>query len=59
MKAELRDTHLYFPIKVLEGIKRLAEKNRRSLTAEVIIAVEKHLSEARTNGRTKSKGEGK
>lgn len=48
MKGEIKDTHLYFPVKVLADIKKVAQKNRRSLTAEVIIAVEKHISE--TNG---------
>lgn len=52
MKQQVRDTHIYFPVKVLEQVKKLAEKNRRTMTAEVVIAVERHLEAAR-NGEKK------
>lgn len=47
MKAETVDTHIYFPIKVWRALKKLAVKNRRSLTAEVVIAVEGRLEKER------------
>lgn len=50
MKRDVKDTHIYFPVKVLNGLKKLAEQNRRSVSAEIVIAVEKHIDESRTNG---------
>jgi hypothetical protein len=50
MKREVEDTHIYFPVKVLNGIRKLADRNRRSVSAEIVIAAEKHLAESRTNG---------
>ncbi len=44
MKKETQDIHVYFPKEMHEALKRLAETNRRSLSAEVIIAVEKHIN---------------
>lgn len=43
MKREYKDTHIYFPPKLLDDLKKLAAKNRRSVTAEVIIAVEDRI----------------
>lgn len=43
-KTETRDTHVYFPLKVWLALKRLAKTNRRSLTAEIVIAVEERLA---------------
>jgi len=44
MKGQTRDTHIYFPEIVFKGIKQLAAINRRSVSAEIVIAVEGHLS---------------
>lgn len=47
MKRETKDTqeaHIYFPKEVYEALRELAQRNRRSVTAEVIIAVEKRLA---------------
>lgn len=43
MGKELQDTHIYFPLKVWRALKRLAKENRRSLSAEVVIAVEEKI----------------
>lgn len=43
MKRAFKDVHVYFPPKVLTELKKLAKRNRRSVTAEVVIAVEKHI----------------
>lgn len=50
MVKEVQDTHIYFPIKVWRAIKRLAERNRRSLSAEIVIAVEERV-EREKNGK--------
>ncbi len=47
MKKDTQDTHIYFPREVYEALKKQADINRRSLTAEVVIAVEKHIAEAK------------
>lgn len=47
MKAETIDTHIYFPIKVWRALKKLAAQNRRSLSAEIVIAVEERLEKER------------
>lgn len=44
MKRQVKDTHIYFPGAVFEAIKRLAGINRRSISAEIVIAVEGHLT---------------
>jgi len=41
------DTHIYFPAKVWRAIKKLAEQNRRSLSAEIVIAVERHVEDGK------------
>jgi hypothetical protein len=44
MKRPTKDTHIYFPPEVFAGIKTLAGTNRRSISAEIVIAVEEHLA---------------
>lgn len=51
MKRAFKDTHIYFPPKLSEAIKKLAKANRRSVSAEVIMAVEAHLKIARVNSK--------
>lgn len=46
MRKDIKDTHIYFPVKVLERLRKLAAANRRSLSAEIVIAVEKHVGDA-------------
>lgn len=43
MKRAFKDAHIYFPPKVMTELKKLAKRNRRSVSAEVVIAVEKHI----------------
>ena len=44
MKRDVKDTHIYFPVKVLTQLKKLADRNRRSVSAEIVIAVEEKLA---------------
>lgn len=44
MKRQTVDTHIYFPPEVFSGIKQLAGLNRRSISAEIVMAVESHLT---------------
>lgn len=44
MKPRVKDTHIYFPAKVLAELKKLATVNRRSVSAEIVIAVEEKLA---------------
>lgn len=44
----MEDAHIYFPKKVLDELRKWAERNRRSVTAETIIAVEAHLANLKT-----------
>jgi len=44
VKGKVKDTHIYFPVKVLTELKKLAEQNRRSVSAEIVMAVEEKLA---------------
>lgn len=44
MKGQIKDTHIYFPVKVLTELKKMAERNRRSVSAEIVMAVEEKLA---------------
>jgi hypothetical protein len=44
-KRDAVDTHIYFPPEVFKAIKKLAGKERRSISAEIVIAVENHLKQ--------------
>jgi hypothetical protein len=63
VKRQIEDAHIYFPVKVLNAIRKLAAQNRRSVTAEVVIAVEDYIKERyanEPNGRPATgKGKGK
>lgn len=50
MKRETKDTHVYFPVKVLTDLKKMAKENRRSVSAEIVIAVEGKVREWKTKG---------
>ena len=43
MKRDVKDTHIYFPVKVLKELHKLAELNRRTVSAEMVIAAERHI----------------
>lgn len=49
MKREFKDTHIYFPPAVFKGIKKLAAENRRSVSAEIVIAVESHIANSKAD----------
>jgi hypothetical protein len=49
MKGQVKDTHIYFPVKILSQLKKLADRNRRSVSAEIVIAVEEKLSKEKKN----------
>jgi len=52
-KKGIEDTHVYFPVKVLNGIRKVAARERRSVSAQIVIAVEEYVrkfDESRTNG---------
>jgi hypothetical protein len=42
-RIALVDTHIYFPVRVWAALKRLAKRNRRSLSAQIVIAVEQMI----------------
>lgn len=43
MKGKVKDTHIYFPVRVLTELKKMADRNRRSVSAEIVMAVEEKL----------------
>lgn len=43
-KRDTIDTHIYFPPAIFREVKRLAGITRRSISAEIVIAVETHLA---------------
>ena len=47
MKGKIKDTHIYFPVKVLAELKKMADRNRRSVSAEIVMAVEEKLAKER------------
>lgn len=56
MKRDVEDTHIYFPKKVLTELRKWAAINRRSVTAETVIAVEEYVQrmrETKNDSRTK------
>lgn len=59
MKRDVKDTHIYFPRKVLAEMKKIAAANRRSVSAEMVIAAENHVLDHRgtrsPNGAKESK----
>lgn len=43
--TEFRRLHLRIPVSLGDQLNSIAWKNRRSMTAEIILALEKHISE--------------
>ncbi len=46
MKTKTTDTHIYFPTDLHKKLKALAKKNRRTISAEAVIAIEDHVRES-------------
>lgn len=47
MKRDTEDAHIYFPKKVLTELRKWAAINRRSVTAETVVAVEEYVQRMR------------
>lgn len=43
MNRKPQDTHIYFPPEVYDLLKTMAKLNRRTVSAEVVIAVEERI----------------
>lgn len=56
MKREVEDTHIYFPVKVLNGMRKLAASNRRSVSAEMVVAAERYIAENKSAANGTRKG---
>lgn len=56
MKRDTEDAHIYFPKKVLAELRKWAAINRRSVTAETVIAVEAHVQRMREAKNGKKSG---
>ena len=56
MKRDVKDTHIYFPVKVLADVKKMAAVNRRSVSAEIVLAVENKVREWKTQGQGPTNG---
>lgn len=56
MRRDVEDAHIYFPKKVITELRKWARYNRRSVTAETVIAVERYIEQLRAeNGKMKGK----
>lgn len=51
MKPQTKDVHIYFPVPVLAALKKLAKENRRSVSAEIVLAVENKVREWQSQGQ--------
>lgn len=52
MKPRTKDAHVYFPEKVMNDLKKMAAANRRSVSAEIVIAVENKVREWKSKGES-------
>jgi hypothetical protein len=50
MKEQVKDTHIYLPVKLLAKLKKMAVANRRSITGEIMLAVENKVREWESKG---------
>ena len=50
MKRQVQDTHIYFPVQVLKDVKKMAQANRRTVSAEIVLALENKVREWKTMG---------
>ena len=44
-KKQTKPFPIYPEVKLLEQLKKLAEKNHRSINGEIMLAIEKHLTQ--------------
>jgi hypothetical protein len=56
MKPQTKDVHVYFPVQVLSDLKKLAKENRRSASAEIVMAVENKVREWKSRGDSATNG---
>lgn len=54
-RQDTEDTHIYFPKKVLNELRKWAKVNRRSVTAETVVAVERYIEQMRAENGSKTK----
>lgn len=54
-RQDTEDTHIYFPKKVLNELRKWAKVNRRSVTAETVVAVERYVEQMRAENGSKTK----
>jgi hypothetical protein len=50
MRRETKEAHVYFPAKVMTDIKKMAQANRRSISAEIVLAMENKVREWKSKG---------
>jgi hypothetical protein len=50
MRRETKEAHVYFPAKVMTDIKKMAQANRRSVSAEIVLAMENKVCEWKSRG---------
>jgi hypothetical protein len=50
MRQETKEAHVYFPAKVMTDIKKMAQANRRSVSAEIVLAMENKVREWKSRG---------
>lgn len=56
---DTKDTHIYFPAKVHAEVKKMAQANRRTVSAEIVLAVEEKVREwLQGNERPATRGKG-
>lgn len=55
MRRDTEDAHIYFPKKVIAELRQWAKYNRRTLTGETVVAVERYIQQMRVeNGKAKA-----
>lgn len=58
-KDTTTDTHIYFPSKVLLDVKKMAAANRRTVSAEIVLAMENKVREWKSEGNGPINGSGR
>jgi len=46
-KKNIQEAHIYFPLELYNEVKELAQKERRTLNGQVLLMIEKFLSESK------------
>ena len=52
-KEKTIDTHIYMPLWLLDAVRALAKANRRSVTAEITMALEERIKVSQNGIKTK------